>query len=175
MDVDHAYVYFRHSVWDTLDMLVTLMEWWILQACVSLQEDYLPKITFVVVQKRHHTRLFPADHGNRRATDRSGNILPGKYLSIAYVTFPFTKLVISWSGTVVDTTICHPTEFDFYLCSHAGIQVILSLSGCYAPYWICPSIVIMLLFSCVGNKPSNALPRAVWWEQIHCWWFASAH
>lgn len=26
-------------------------------------------------------------------------------------------------GTVVDSKICHPTEFDFYLCSHAGIQV----------------------------------------------------
>jgi hypothetical protein len=26
-------------------------------------------------------------------------------------------------GTVVDTKICHPTEFDFYLNSHAGIQV----------------------------------------------------
>lgn len=23
----------------------------------------------------------------------------------------------------MDTKICHPTEFDFYLCSHAGIQV----------------------------------------------------
>lgn len=28
------------------------------------------------------------------------------------------------AGTVVDVGICHPTEFDFYLCSHAGIQVI---------------------------------------------------
>lgn len=27
-------------------------------------------------------------------------------------------------GTVVDRVICHPTEFDFYLCSHAGIQVV---------------------------------------------------
>jgi hypothetical protein len=26
-------------------------------------------------------------------------------------------------GTVVDSKICHPTEFDFYLCSHAGIKV----------------------------------------------------
>ena len=26
-------------------------------------------------------------------------------------------------GTVFDTHICHPTEFDFYLNSHAGIQV----------------------------------------------------
>jgi hypothetical protein len=28
------------------------------------------------------------------------------------------------AGTVVDQKICHPTEFDFYLCSYAGIQVI---------------------------------------------------
>uniref|UniRef100_A0A3B3ZS94 Piwi domain-containing protein n=1 Tax=Periophthalmus magnuspinnatus TaxID=409849 RepID=A0A3B3ZS94_9GOBI len=26
------------------------------------------------------------------------------------------------SGTTVDTKITHPSEFDFYLCSHAGIQ-----------------------------------------------------
>ena len=25
-------------------------------------------------------------------------------------------------GTIVDVGITHPTEFDFYLCSHAGIQ-----------------------------------------------------
>lgn len=30
-------------------------------------------------------------------------------------------------GTVVDSKICHPTEFDFYLCSHAGIQVSFSV------------------------------------------------
>ncbi|KAJ4733389.1 Argonaute family protein [Rhynchospora pubera] len=71
------------------------------KACVSLQEGYLPPVTFVVVQKRHHTRLFPEVHGSRSSTDKSGNILP---------------------GTVVDTKICHPTEFDFYLCSHAGIK-----------------------------------------------------
>ncbi|XP_047179597.1 protein argonaute MEL1 isoform X2 [Vigna umbellata] len=71
------------------------------KACNSLEENYLPPVTFVVVQKRHHTRLFPANHGARDTTDRSGNIMP---------------------GTVVDTTICHPREFDFYLNSHAGIQ-----------------------------------------------------
>ncbi|KAG2546849.1 hypothetical protein PVAP13_9KG048600 [Panicum virgatum] len=71
------------------------------KACASLEEGYLPPVTFVVVQKRHHTRLFPENHRARDQTDRSGNILP---------------------GTVVDTTICHPSEFDFYLCSHSGIQ-----------------------------------------------------
>lgn len=57
-----------------------------------------PPITFIVVQKRHHTRLFPSDG---KYQDKSGNIMP---------------------GTVVDRQICHPTEFDFFLCSHAGIK-----------------------------------------------------
>ncbi|KAK9690038.1 hypothetical protein RND81_09G100100 [Saponaria officinalis] len=68
------------------------------KACATLEPGYLPPVTFVVVQKRHHTRLFPVD---KNLTDRSTNIMP---------------------GTVVDTKICHPSEFDFYLCSHAGIQ-----------------------------------------------------
>ncbi|XP_076930314.1 protein argonaute 1-like [Bidens hawaiensis] len=71
------------------------------KACASLEPNYQPPVTFVVVQKRHHTRLFANNHNDRRSVDRSGNILP---------------------GTVVDSKICHPTEFDFYLCSHAGIQ-----------------------------------------------------
>ncbi|KAK4394914.1 protein argonaute 1B [Sesamum angolense] len=71
------------------------------KACASLEPNYQPTVTFVVVQKRHHTRLFANNHHDRHAVDRSGNILP---------------------GTVVDSKICHPTEFDFYLCSHAGIQ-----------------------------------------------------
>eukprot|EP00850_Spirogloea_muscicola_P016065 SM000128S26198 [mRNA] locus=s128:42629:48102:- [translate_table: standard] len=73
----------------------------ICKACEVIEPNYRPRITFVVVQKRHHTRLFPLNHQDRSSTDRSGNILP---------------------GTVVDQTISHPTEFDFYLCSHAGIQ-----------------------------------------------------
>ena len=69
------------------------------QACQSIEEGYNPLITFVVVQKRHNTRLLPTDP---RFGDRSGNILP---------------------GTIVDRTICSPFEFDFFLNSHAGIQV----------------------------------------------------
>ncbi|GES89957.1 piwi domain-containing protein [Rhizophagus clarus] len=66
-------------------------------ACQALEAGYKPTITFVVVQKRHHTRFFPMDRQN---TDRSGNCLP---------------------GTVVDGNITHPFEFDFYLQSHAGL------------------------------------------------------
>uniref|UniRef100_A0A673LS37 Protein argonaute-1 n=1 Tax=Sinocyclocheilus rhinocerous TaxID=307959 RepID=A0A673LS37_9TELE len=68
-------------------------------ACIKLEKDYQPGITYVVVQKRHHTRLFCADKSER--IGKSGNIP---------------------AGTTVDTSITHPFEFDFYLCSHAGIQ-----------------------------------------------------
>ncbi|KAK1296650.1 Protein argonaute MEL1 [Acorus calamus] len=98
----HRIIFYRDGVSEGQFTQVLLYEMTaIRKACASLEKGYLPPVTFVVVQKRHHTRLFPANHGDRRSTDRSGNILP---------------------GTVVDKTICHPTEFDFYLCSHAGIQ-----------------------------------------------------
>lgn len=66
---------------------------------VSGRPDYQPPITWVVVQKRHHTRFFPA--ADSEYQDHAGNIL---------------------AGTVVDTVITHPREFDFYLCSHGGLQ-----------------------------------------------------
>ncbi|KAI8851976.1 Piwi domain-containing protein [Chytridium lagenaria] len=56
------------------------------------------KLTFVVVNKRHGTRFFVKDPAD---ADRSGNIPP---------------------GTVVDTGIVHPFEFDFFLNSHPGLQ-----------------------------------------------------
>ena len=48
------------------------------QACASLEPNYQPPVTFIVVQKRHHTRLFANNHRDRTSTDKSGNILPGK-------------------------------------------------------------------------------------------------
>ncbi|KAK9126541.1 hypothetical protein Scep_015387 [Stephania cephalantha] len=98
----HRIIFYRDGVSEGQFSQVLLHELdAIRKACASLEEGYLPPVTFVVVQKRHHTRLFPGDHRNRNLTDRSGNILP---------------------GTVVDTKICHPFEFDFYLCSHSGIK-----------------------------------------------------
>ncbi|KAL1658284.1 Piwi domain-containing protein [Schizophyllum commune] len=71
-----------------------------------------PKITFV----RHNTRLNPL--GNK---DRSGN---------------------APAGSVIDTNIVDPVEFDFYLQSHAGIQ------GTSRPvhYWVSnnsPFVILM--------------------------------
>lgn len=68
-------------------------------ACTELQVDYQPGITFVTVQKRHHTRFMPKNR--RDGSGKCGNVPP---------------------GTVVDTIITHPVNFDFFLCSHFGIQ-----------------------------------------------------
>ncbi|KAF9321154.1 Protein argonaute 10 [Podila horticola] len=67
-------------------------------ACQRMDPEYNPPITFCVVKKRHHARLFPMQ---QRDGDRSGNC---------------------HAGTVVDSVITHPTEFDFYLQSHGGLQ-----------------------------------------------------
>ncbi|KAG5325951.1 AGO2 protein, partial [Acromyrmex heyeri] len=57
------------------------------------------EVTCMVVQKRHHVRLFPT---NEQGTDdRNGNVK---------------------AGTIVDTSITHPDHIDFYLVSHASIQ-----------------------------------------------------
>ncbi|KAK7084772.1 argonaute 1 [Halocaridina rubra] len=67
-------------------------------ACTELQKDYTPAITFIVVQKRHHTRLFCNE---RDGVGKSKNVPP---------------------GTTVDRHITSPNERDFYMCSHQGIQ-----------------------------------------------------
>ncbi|CAI5454435.1 unnamed protein product [Caenorhabditis angaria] len=69
------------------------------EACMMLERGYQPGITFIAVQKRHHTRLFAIEKKDQ--VGKAYNIPP---------------------GTTVDVGITHPTEFDFYLCSHAGIQ-----------------------------------------------------
>jgi eukaryotic translation initiation factor 2C len=55
------------------------------QACASLEKDYQPPVTFIVVQKRHHTRLFAHNHRDRTSVDRSGNILPGNKIVSMFV------------------------------------------------------------------------------------------
>jgi len=69
------------------------------QACTALFGDYMPKVTFIVVQKRHHIRFFPTTRNDQ--CGKAMNVPP---------------------GTVVDNTITHTTQFDFFLCSHFGIQ-----------------------------------------------------
>jgi eukaryotic translation initiation factor 2C len=71
-------------------MLTSLSE-----ACKELKIN--PKITMIIVGKRHHVRFFPK---NAKDADRSGNCP---------------------AGTVVDSEVTNPVEFDFYLQSHGGL------------------------------------------------------
>ncbi|RDB20713.1 Protein argonaute-2 [Hypsizygus marmoreus] len=60
------------------------------------EQNMSPKITLLIVGKRHHMRFFP----QKKDEDRSGNCP---------------------AGTIVDRDISHPTDFDYYLQSHGGI------------------------------------------------------
>ena len=76
------------------------------RACESLGKEYKPPITFVVVQKRHHTRFFQSENGDPNDYDRNGNVK---------------------AGTIVDIHITHPTYIEFYLVSYASIQVFITI------------------------------------------------
>ncbi|XP_052848364.1 protein argonaute-2 isoform X2 [Drosophila gunungcola] len=58
-----------------------------------------PKICCVIVVKRHHTRFFPS--GEPSQYNKFNNVDP---------------------GTVVDRTIVHPNEMQFFMVSHQSIQ-----------------------------------------------------
>ncbi|ONK63090.1 uncharacterized protein A4U43_C07F11320 [Asparagus officinalis] len=64
----------------------------IIEACKFLDENWCPKFTLIVAQKNHHTKFFQPQSPD--------NVPP---------------------GTVVDNKVCHPRNYDFYMCSHAGM------------------------------------------------------
>jgi len=64
----------------------------IIEACKFLDETWDPKFTLIVAQKNHHTKFF----------------IPGAPENVP-------------PGTVVDNKVCHPRNYDFYMCSHAGM------------------------------------------------------
>ncbi|MQL87641.1 hypothetical protein Taro_020185 [Colocasia esculenta] len=94
-------LFFRDGVSETQFYKVLREELKAIQAACSRFPGYNPSITFSVVQKRHHTRLFPNENDASAGGFSDENIPP---------------------GTVVDTVITHPREFDFYLCSHWGTK-----------------------------------------------------
>lgn len=65
----------------------------------------------------HHTRyVFLSAHIEKKYLTRNIQIFMCVFLQVG-------KSGNIPAGTTVDTKITHPSEFDFYLCSHAGIQV----------------------------------------------------
>ncbi|PIN05276.1 Translation initiation factor 2C (eIF-2C) [Handroanthus impetiginosus] len=95
-------IFFRDGVSETQFYKVLQEELQAIREACSRFPGYTPPITFAVVQKRHHTRLFLCDTPYFSESQLLDENVP--------------------PGTVVDTTITHPREFDFYLCSHWGVK-----------------------------------------------------
>lgn len=93
-------MYYRDGVSDGQFAEILTIELQALHAAVArTKPGYKPAITFIVVQKRHHTRFFP--HGNCPSDGRNFNVPP---------------------GTIVDSEITLPNRYEFYLVSHAAVQ-----------------------------------------------------
>lgn len=93
---DHV-IYFRDGVSDGQFPFIKQIEVNAMRAACK-QLNCQPKFTVLIVVKRHHTRFFP------KKSDGEGK-------------FNNTR-----AGTVVDQTICHPNEVQFFLVSHKSIQ-----------------------------------------------------
>ncbi|KDR82147.1 hypothetical protein GALMADRAFT_222027 [Galerina marginata CBS 339.88] len=111
------------------------------EACKEMGMN--PQITLVIVGKRHHNQLFPP--GN--IADRSGN---------------------SPAGSVIDTGIAHPTDFDFILQSHAGLLG-TSQPGHYTV--LADSIQALSFALChvyARSTRSVSIPAPVYYADIVC-------
>jgi len=65
------------------------------------EAKFNPKITVVVVGKRHHYRFCPQNPNDRNQADPKSGNCP--------------------AGMVVDQVITHPVDFDYFLLSHGGL------------------------------------------------------
>lgn len=73
----------------------------IIEACHQLSKTYRPSITFITVQKRHDTRLFPKKVTISNKGDEKQNPI---------------------AGTIVDNKMTGSRVWNFFLASHEGIQ-----------------------------------------------------
>jgi eukaryotic translation initiation factor 2C len=64
----------------------------------QIEGGYAPPLTYIILQKRHHTRFFPLADAEK---DISGNCL---------------------AGTVIDSMVTNPENYDFFMIAHNGIQ-----------------------------------------------------
>ena len=98
-------IYYRDGVSDGQFLAVLKHELSaIRRACAKIEKinhGYKPKVTFIIAQKRHKTRLFVQN--SRDCIGKNPNVP---------------------SGAVVDTEITTLSEIDFFLASHEGIKVI---------------------------------------------------
>ncbi|KAL3619183.1 hypothetical protein CASFOL_036753 [Castilleja foliolosa] len=103
-------IFYRDGVGETQFEQVLLEEVEaIRKACKALDSNYNPGITFLVVQKRHHTRLFAGNHDDELSVDPTGNILPGVKVVLAaqlITMYCVMKIIFHPMTFSVSQTVC---------------------------------------------------------------------
>lgn len=83
------------------------------EACMTLERGYQPGITFIAVQKRHHTRLFAVDKKDQ--VGKAFNIPPGTTVSFFLRVVSVTRKTSNIHG--LRSWIC----LDFYLLKYPSL------------------------------------------------------
>ncbi|ROT35771.1 argonaute [Sodiomyces alkalinus F11] len=101
MAAPHHIIYFRDGVSEgqfaqVLETEIAVIKDWFRTELKKFNAP-MPKFTVIVATKRHHIRFFP----RQGQGDRNGNPRP---------------------GTLLETEVCHPFYWDFYLCAHSAIK-----------------------------------------------------
>ncbi|KAK0472793.1 ribonuclease H-like domain-containing protein [Armillaria novae-zelandiae] len=142
-------IFFRDGVSEgefqrVLDQELPLLQ----DACKDAGMNPPPKITFVIVGKRHHMRGFGKNDKDKDF--RSGNLLP---------------------GTVVDQGVTNPVEFDFYLYGHGGILGTSKPMHCNDFGFSADAIQALaytLCYTYARTTRSVSIPTPVYYAHIVC-------
>lgn len=144
-------------------------------------------MTFVIVQKRHHTRLFANNHKDRSSIDKSGNILPGTIWSCHNETEKLWKLFLyfykGWILQVLWWILRFAILLNLTFTSVVMLESRLGfLSKKVVPWYLlyhgtfvnllARGILTQHSYHPTGNQQASSLSCALGWEQFHRWWNA---
>lgn len=109
------------------------------RACATLDPNYRPTLTFIVVQKRHHARFFPI---RKEDSDKSGNVLPGTVVESG-VTHPSGIPILTQNliSTFVRIPVCKE-RVNLHITTFSGTKIISLLILCRNSPTVCVICIV---------------------------------
>ncbi|XP_061370799.1 probable acyl-activating enzyme 6 [Gastrolobium bilobum] len=137
----------------------------ILKACASLEPSYQPPVTFVVVQKWHHTILFSNNPNDRNNTNKSGNILPGTVVDskICNIVGDEVSVIAPNTPSLYEAHFGIPMAGAFFSLAEEALQIWYEKSKGFKP----PILIVIGDENCKPNELRYALAkRAIEYEKF---------
>lgn len=81
-------------------------------------------------------------------------------------------LLLFLAGTVIDSKVCHPLYYDFYMCAHAGMIVSTNFFESSSYEVLCFMAHFIGLIKFAGHKQTNSLPCVTRRDRLFTRWSA---